>query len=83
MSAVMTSEIDNFPSVKQVAAICSSMRRRSMRWSARAGFRRPRSQASGCSRELIDRWMMDSAHGGLLADRLVIAGSDDPLYIAS
>ena len=30
-------------------------------------------------RELIDRWMMDSAHGGLLTDRLVIAGSDDPL----
>ena len=30
-------------------------------------------------RELIDRWMLDSAHGGLLADRLVIAGSDDPL----
>lgn len=30
-------------------------------------------------RELIDRWMMDSAHGGVLTDRLVIAGSDDPL----
>lgn len=30
-------------------------------------------------RELIDRWMLDSAHGGLLTDRLVIAGSDDPL----
>ena len=27
-------------------------------------------------RELIDRWMLDSAHGGLLTDRLVIAGSD-------
>ncbi|HIE54803.1 MAG TPA: helix-turn-helix domain-containing protein, partial [Chromatiaceae bacterium] len=30
-------------------------------------------------RELVDRWMLDSAHGGLLCDRLVIAGSDDPL----
>ncbi|MEZ5535534.1 MAG: helix-turn-helix transcriptional regulator [Thiolinea sp.] len=30
-------------------------------------------------RGLIDRWLMDSAHGGLLADRLNIAGSDDPL----
>ncbi len=30
-------------------------------------------------RELIDRWMLDSTHGGLLSDRLVIAGSDDPL----
>jgi len=32
-----------------------------------------------CPRELGDRWMLDSAHGGLLSDRLVIAGSDDPL----
>lgn len=30
-------------------------------------------------RELIDRWMLDSSHSGLLKDRLVIAGSDDPL----
>lgn len=30
-------------------------------------------------RELIDRWILDSAHGGLLVDRLAIAGSDDPL----
>ncbi len=30
-------------------------------------------------RELIDRWMLDSSHSGLLKDRLVISGSDDPL----
>lgn len=30
-------------------------------------------------RELIDRWMLDSAHGGLMTNRLIIAGSDDPL----
>ena len=30
-------------------------------------------------RELLDRWMLDSSHSGLLADRLIIAGSDDPL----
>ena len=30
-------------------------------------------------RELIDKWMFDSSHGGLLTDRLVVAGSDDPL----
>ena len=30
-------------------------------------------------RELIDKWMRDSSHGGLLTDRLIIAGSDDPL----
>lgn len=30
-------------------------------------------------RELIDKWMLNSSHGGLLSDRLIIAGSDDPL----
>lgn len=30
-------------------------------------------------RELVDQWLLESAHGGLLTDRLVIAGSDDPL----
>ena len=30
-------------------------------------------------RELIDRWMLDSSHSGLLKDRLIIGGSDDPL----
>lgn len=30
-------------------------------------------------RELVDRWLLESSHGGLLADRLIIAGSDDPL----
>lgn len=30
-------------------------------------------------RGLVDRWLLDSSHGGLLTDRLVISGSDDPL----
>ncbi len=30
-------------------------------------------------RELIDKWMLDSSHGGLLSDRLIVSGSDDPL----
>ncbi len=30
-------------------------------------------------KELVDRWMLDSSHGGLMADRLTIAGGDDPL----
>lgn len=29
--------------------------------------------------ELVDRWLLDSAHGGVMTDRLIIAGSDDPL----
>ena len=30
-------------------------------------------------KELIDKWMLDSTHNGLLHDRLIISGSDDPL----
>ncbi|AHE97265.1 helix-turn-helix transcriptional regulator [Thioalkalivibrio paradoxus] len=30
-------------------------------------------------RELVDQWMLESSHGGLLSDRLVLAGSDDAL----
>lgn len=30
-------------------------------------------------RKLVDKWLMESSHGGLLTDRLVITGSDDPL----
>lgn len=30
-------------------------------------------------RELVDRWLLESSHGGVLTDRLVVAGSDDPL----
>lgn len=30
-------------------------------------------------RKLVDQWLMESSHGGLLTDRLVIAGGEDPL----
>ena len=30
-------------------------------------------------RHLVDQWLLESSHGGLLTDRMVIAGSDDPL----
>ncbi|MFW2374360.1 MAG: substrate-binding domain-containing protein [Gammaproteobacteria bacterium] len=30
-------------------------------------------------RALIDKWLIESSHGGLLTDRLIVAGSDDPL----
>ncbi|MCH1919651.1 helix-turn-helix transcriptional regulator [Shewanella sp. A3A] len=28
---------------------------------------------------LIDRWVMDSCHSGMLSDRMLVTGSDDPL----
>jgi putative molybdopterin biosynthesis protein len=30
-------------------------------------------------KELVDKWMLESSHGGLLTDRLIVAGSDDAL----
>lgn len=30
-------------------------------------------------RKLVDHWVMESSHGGLLTDRLVVTGSDDTL----
>lgn len=30
-------------------------------------------------RELVDQWLRETSHGGILSDRLMIAGSDDPL----
>ncbi len=30
-------------------------------------------------RDLVDQWILESSHGGLLTDRMVLAGSDDPL----
>ncbi len=30
-------------------------------------------------RDLVDRWLLESSHGGVLTDRLTIAGCDDPL----
>ncbi len=34
-------------------------------------------------RRLVDEWLLESAHGGVLTDRLVITGSDDPLLAAA
>jgi excisionase family DNA binding protein len=30
-------------------------------------------------RKLVEEWLLESAHAGVLADRLLVAGSDDPL----
>ena len=34
-------------------------------------------------RRLLDDWLLEQAHGGLFTDRLLIAGSDDPLLSAA
>lgn len=80
MSAVMMPQSDAFMSVKQVAAYLQLNEKKV--YSLVNEGKIPATKVTGkwmFPRELIDRWMMDSAHGGLLTDRLVIAGSDDPL----
>ncbi len=49
-----------------------------------APFRPRAPPASGSfPRRLLDDWLVDSAHGGALMDRLLIGGSDDPLLAAA
>lgn len=33
-------------------------------------------------KKLVDRWLLESCHSGLMADRLLLTGSDDPLLQA-
>jgi len=34
-------------------------------------------------KSLVDRWILESCHGGLMSDRLILSGSDDPLLQAT
>lgn len=34
-------------------------------------------------KSLVDRWLLESCHNGMMADRLLLAGSDDPLLQAA
>lgn len=80
MAAVMMPQNEVFMSVKQVAAYLQLNEKKIYALVNEGKI--PATKVTGkwmFPRELIDRWMMDSAHGGLLTDRLVIAGSDDPL----
>ncbi len=80
MSAVMRPEPDIFMSVKQVAEYLHLNEKKVYALVSEGTI--PATKVTGkwmFPRELIDRWLLDSSHGGLMTDRLVIAGSDDPL----
>ncbi|MES9855116.1 MAG: helix-turn-helix domain-containing protein [Sedimenticola sp.] len=80
MSAVIPLQPDVFMSVKQVTGYLH-LNEKKIYTLVNEG-RIPATKITGkwmFQRELVDRWMLNSAHGGLLTDRLVIAGSDDPL----
>ncbi len=75
-----TGEMARFMSVKQVADYLN-LNEKKVYALVREG-KIPATKITGkwlFPRELIDRWLLESSHGGLLTDRLIIAGSDDPL----
>ncbi|HID50034.1 MAG TPA: helix-turn-helix domain-containing protein [Chromatiales bacterium] len=80
MGVVLKQEPDVFMSVKQVADYLHLNEKKIYALVNEGKI--PATKVTGkwmFPRELVDRWMMESAHGGLFADRLVITGSDDPL----
>lgn len=83
MSAIVQTPADNglvYMSVKQVADYLHLNEKKI--YALVSEDRIPATKITGkwmFPRELIDKWMFDSSHGGLLTDRLVVAGSDDPL----
>ena len=83
MSAILQTELDAglvYMSVKQVANYLHLNEKKI--YALVSEDRIPATKITGkwmFPRELIDKWMFDSSHGGLLTDRLIIAGSDDPL----
>ncbi len=80
MSAVIPLHQDAFMSVKQVAEYLHLNEKKIYALVSEGKI--PATKVTGkwmFPKELVDRWMLDSSHGGLMTDRLVIAGSDDPL----
>lgn len=80
MAAVLSAHSDAFMSVKQVAEYLHLNEKKIYSLINEGGI--PATKVTGkwmFPRELVDRWMLDSTHGGLLTDRLVISGSEDPL----
>lgn len=83
MSAIAQTSTDTglvYMSVKQVASYLNLNEKKI--YALVADNRIPATKITGkwmFPRELIDKWMLDSSHGGLLADRLIVSGSDDPL----
>ncbi len=80
MSSVLKNQVDVFMSVKQVSGYLHLNEKKI--YTLVNNGQIPATKITGkwmFPKELIDKWMLDSTHNGLLHDRLIIAGSDDPL----
>ena len=79
MTTIANNPIDVFMSVKQVSGYLHLNEKKIYDMVNRGVI--PATKVTGkwmFPKELIDKWMLDSTHNGLLRDRLIIAGSDDP-----
>jgi len=79
MSTLANNSIDVFMNVKQVSGYLHLNEKKIYDMVNRGVI--PATKVTGkwmFPKELIDKWMLDSTHNGLLRDRLIIAGSDDP-----
>lgn len=79
MSTVSHHPIDVFMNVKQVSGYLHLNEKKIYDMVNRGVI--PATKVTGkwmFPKELIDKWMLDSTHNGLLRDRLIIAGSEDP-----
>ena len=77
---MMTQDPPRYMSVKQVADYLSLNEKKI--YALASEGRIPATKVTGkwmFPRELVDRWMLETSHGGALMDRLIIVGSDDPL----
>jgi putative molybdopterin biosynthesis protein len=73
-------EPPRFMSVKQVAAYLHLNEKKVYALVAEGKI--PATKVTGkwlFPRQLVDQWMHESSHGGVLTDRIVLVGSDDPL----
>ncbi len=80
MSTVSRYPIDVFMNVKQVSGYLHLNEKKIYDMVNRGII--PATKITGkwmFPKELIDKWMLDSSHNGLLRDRLIIAGCDDAL----
>lgn len=73
-------QTSNFMSVKQVAEYLQLNEKKIYALANEGNI--PGTKITGkwlFPKTLIDHWLIESSHGGILTDRLTIAGSDDPL----
>lgn len=73
-------EPPRFMSVKQVAAYLHLNEKKVYTLASEGKI--PATKVTGkwlFPRHLVDQWVLESSHGGVLTDRIVLVGSDDPL----